>query len=68
MPHYAEAFSVIPGHCFRFSHSGQGHACHCSHPATIHDRFVDRAGKTWTVDACIDHAEDVNPEVIIGGA
>jgi hypothetical protein len=29
MAHYAEAFYVEPGHCFRFVHSGVGHAKHC---------------------------------------
>jgi hypothetical protein len=26
--HYAEAFAVIPGQCFRFVHNGVGHAQH----------------------------------------
>ena len=32
MPEYAEAFSPVTGRCFRFAHSGRGHATHCSHP------------------------------------
>jgi hypothetical protein len=44
MPHYAEAFCVIPGQCFRFVHSGFGHAIHCHQRVASRGRFKDRAG------------------------
>ena len=56
MPHYAEAFSVQPGQCFRFVHNGVGHAKHCPAPATRHGTFVDGKGKRWEVDTCDEHA------------
>jgi hypothetical protein len=53
--HYAEAFSVELGQCFRFVHAGTGHARHCPRPVVCRGRFVDRAGNYWTVDACSEH-------------
>jgi hypothetical protein len=47
MPHYAEAFSVIPGQCFRFVHSGVGHAQHCREPVVCYGRFTDAKGKSY---------------------
>jgi hypothetical protein len=58
--HYAEAFCVKPGQCFRFVHAGTGHAQHCPEPVVRRAPFVDRAGKRWTVDACAEHAGDLD--------
>ena len=55
MPYYAEAFSVTPGQCFRFTHSGVGHASHCREPVICRGRFEDRAGKWHWVEACAEH-------------
>jgi hypothetical protein len=55
--HYAEAFSVMPGQCFRFVHNRVGHAAHRREPAVRHGQFVDGKGKRWTVDACTEHVE-----------
>lgn len=59
MAHYAEAFSVQPGRCFRFVHAGAGHAKHCPEPVVGHGQFVDGNGKQWQVDACAEHAEEL---------
>ncbi len=56
MAHYADAFCVELGQCFRFVHAGTGHARHCPEPVARRGQFVDRAGKRWTVDACSEHA------------
>jgi hypothetical protein len=59
MAHYAEAFSVIPGQCFRFVHNGVGHASHCEEPIVRGGRFTDGNGKRWTVEACAEHADEL---------
>lgn len=59
MSHYAEAFSTIPGQCLRFTHSGQGHASHHREPVVQQGRFTDGIGKTWAVESCADHVEDL---------
>jgi len=60
MAHYAEAFSVIPGVCFRFTRSSVGHAAHCREPVIRRGEFVDGAGKKWQVDACAEHADELS--------
>ncbi len=57
MTHYAEAFYVAPGQCFRFVHNGVGRAAHCREPVARRGLFVDGKGKRWTVDACAEHAD-----------
>ena len=59
MAHYAEAFYVEPGTCFRFRHNGVGHAAHCREPIVARGQFIDGAGKRWRVDACEEHAEEL---------
>lgn len=54
-PHYAEAVYVEPGRCFRFVHSGVGHAAHRPDPVIGRGQFVDGKGKRWKVDACANH-------------
>jgi hypothetical protein len=61
MPHYAEAFYAQPGQCFRFVHSGVGHAQHCPEPVTHHGVFVDAKGKRWRVEACATHSRSWRP-------
>ena len=60
MAHYAEAFYVAPGQCFRFVHNGVGHAKHCPEPVVSRGQFTDRTGKRWQVEACREHAEEPN--------
>jgi hypothetical protein len=57
MSHYTEAFCTTLGRCFRFSHSGVGHAAHFREPVVRSGRFVDAKGERWTVDACADTPE-----------
>jgi hypothetical protein len=59
MSHYAEAFFVQPGQCFRFTHSGVGHAAHCRGAIVQRGQFVDNKGKKWVVDACDVHSQDL---------
>jgi hypothetical protein len=58
--HYAEAFYVAPGQCFRFVHNGVGHAKHCPEPVLSHGVFTDKTGKRWQVEACQEHAKEAN--------
>ncbi len=59
--HYAEAFSTMPGQCFRFVHAGTGHARHCPNPVARHGEFIDSKGTRWAVDACPEHAGELVP-------
>jgi hypothetical protein len=58
MAHYAEAFYVAPGQCFRFVHNGVGHAKHCPEPVVSRGTFADGTGKRWKVQACREHADE----------
>jgi hypothetical protein len=62
MAHYANAYSSEPGQCFRFVHNGVGHAQHCREPVVTRGQFKDNKGKRWKVDACVEHAEDLEPK------
>ncbi|MGA8726815.1 MAG: hypothetical protein WB565_17410 [Acidimicrobiales bacterium] len=64
MTHYAEAFYVEPGTCFRFRHNGVGHAAHCRKPVVARGQFIDGSGKRWRVDACEEHAEELSGVVV----
>ncbi len=61
MPHYAEAFSTIPGQCFRFVSSAvpgaHGRPHHCVLPIALRGTFVDAAGKEHPVSSCLDHGD-----------
>jgi hypothetical protein len=57
--HYAEAFTTVPGQCFRFVHAGTGHAQHCPNTVVRTGQFTDAKGKRWTVDACAEHSDDL---------
>jgi hypothetical protein len=56
--HYAQAFMVTPGRCFRLVErpTAHGQPDHCSAPVAWHGTFTDRAGKRHQVDACDGHA------------
>lgn len=60
MAHYAEAFAVIPGRCFRFVHSGVGHASHCREPVVRWGEFVDRKGRRHAVETCLEHGDEIS--------
>jgi hypothetical protein len=61
--HYAESFSVQPGHCFRLMTrsvvDSQGSPTHCDKQVEFQGRFKDRAGKWRKVESCSDHAGDL---------
>jgi hypothetical protein len=59
VPHYAEAFCVQPGQCFRFVHNGVGHAKHCRKLVVAHGTFIDGKGRRVGIDACREHAEEL---------
>jgi hypothetical protein len=60
VPHYTEAFSVQEGRCFRFLHTGLGHATHCPEPVVARGTFIDKSGKRWKVDACEKHRGELD--------
>ncbi len=62
MAHYSEAFSTQPGSCFRFIHSGVGHAAHCPEPVVVHGVFTDAKGRKIGVDACAEHAGELSDQ------
>jgi len=63
MPHYAEAFSTIPGQCFRFVSStvpeAQGMPHHCPQPVALRGTFIDPMGKPHRVSASMEHGDAV---------
>ena len=60
MTHYAEAFAVIPGQCFRFVNNGVGHASHCREPVVRRGQLIDGKGGRWQIDAGAEQAEGLN--------
>jgi hypothetical protein len=68
LTHYAEAFALLPGRCFRMVHAedGTGHAQHCPYITEWRGRFQDGAGKWWTVKACDGHRADLDAVQRIG--
>jgi hypothetical protein len=60
--HYAEAFTVIPGQCFRMIQGKagqQGAPTHCPDRPIYWGRFRDSKQKSHDVEACEDHATDL---------
>jgi hypothetical protein len=58
--HYAEAFTIIPGRCFRMIQlPGVDHPTHCSQPVAAHGRFRAADDRLYRVDACEGHADDL---------
>jgi hypothetical protein len=55
-----EMFTTLPGKCFRYVESDNGHARHCPEPVVHTGEFTDQWGKGWTVDACAEHAKELN--------
>jgi len=58
MDHYAEAFYVEPGRCWRMvTTDRQGMPTHCPEPVEWRGRFKNRQG--WhVVDSCDGHVDD----------
>ena len=59
--HYAEAFSVDAGRCFRYVDKPGcvGQPMRCRAPVAGRVRFRDGRGRPWTVDACVEHAGEL---------
>jgi hypothetical protein len=53
-----EKFTTFPGKCFRYV-DADGYPRHCPKRPVQTGRFTDSTGKTWTVDACEEHAEEL---------
>ena len=59
MDHYAEAFQVEPGHCWRMIYrpDGSGRPMFCPEPVEWRGRYRNRQG--WhVVDSCHGHVDD----------
>jgi hypothetical protein len=56
--YYAEAFSPLPGRCFRLvsREDGQAGPMHCLEPPVWRGRFRAKNGKVYGVYACAGHA------------
>jgi hypothetical protein len=56
-PRYAEAFSPLPGRCFRFiSHGGEGGGpTHCPEPPAWRGSWRAPNGLRYRVEACEEH-------------
>lgn len=61
--HYAEAFTVLPGRCFRMvtdpDPARRGQPTHCGEPVVWRGRFRTPGEKTYGVDACEGHGDDL---------
>ena len=58
--HYAEAFSPMPGRCFRMvscpAQGAQGAPRHRPDPVAVRGTFRDGNGHRWRCEACSSHA------------
>jgi hypothetical protein len=57
--HYAEAFSPLPGRCFRMvsREDGQAGPTHCPEQPVWRGRFRAKNGRLYRVEACDGHAD-----------
>jgi hypothetical protein len=51
-----DAFSPLPGRCFRMVQSVQGQATHCRQEPAWKGQWRDAKGKSWYVESCRRHA------------
>jgi hypothetical protein len=55
-PHYAEAFSPLPGRCFRLvAHHGEAGPRHCPEPVAWRGSWRAPNGRRYQVEACEGH-------------
>jgi len=54
--HLIAAFSPQPGRCFRMVQARQLQATHCRGEPAWKGVWRDRAGRSWYVEACREHA------------
>ena len=66
LPRYAEAFSTLPGQCFRFVSSAvpgrQGMPHHCPLPVALRGTFVDGRGVRHWVSSCMEHGDTLEDD------
>jgi hypothetical protein len=55
VPYYAEAFSPLPGRCFRLVNQPPGGPRHCLQPPVWRGAFTARNGRRYLVEACEGH-------------
>jgi hypothetical protein len=55
-PYYTEAFSPLPGRCFRLvTRPGEGGPVHCPEPPTWRGSWRAPNGRRYRVNACAGH-------------
>jgi hypothetical protein len=58
-----KSFTIEPGRCFRMVRDPvperRGHKTHCPEPVVASGRFRSEGKKTYTVDACAEHAGEL---------
>lgn len=56
--HYANAFNITPGECFRLVERDDAHGqpTHCKQPLIVKGRWRDGKGRLRDVEACVTHA------------
>ena len=57
--HVANAFSTIPGRCFRYVRGDAGSPIPCPEPAIVRGRWRDTSGRLRRVEACGLHVGDL---------
>ncbi len=69
MDHFANAFSLTPGRCFRMvALPGVGHPNHCPEPVAWYGRWRAADNRLYRVDACESHAEGLGAPLVPKGA
>ena len=63
MDHYAESFTITPGHCWRMVHDPElrkiGHTIHCPEPVRSRGVYRTEEGKRFRVESCEGHSEEL---------
>ena len=59
MDHYAEAFTTMPGRCWRMvdDENGTTHPAHCPQPVVWRGTYRTSEGKVFKVVSCEGHAD-----------
>jgi hypothetical protein len=58
-PYYAEAFTLMPGRCFRLISGGEGGGpTHCPEPPVWRGSWRAPNGRRYQVEACDGHRSD----------
>ena len=63
MGHYAEAFTLLPGRCFRMVNDPEprrrGQPTHCDEPVVWRGRFRTKRKDIYRVEACEGHGDEL---------